>query len=109
MKMIVVPQKDGSVYHVPAHIVAASRATYYAEQDEDTTYDEEFKYTMGSDSELLDWAQNNMRWTDVAEQAVQAKPPSNGLSADELEDAWMGNQGNVEVIEIPGLTCTPWG
>lgn len=58
---------DGSKWDVPAEVIAHSRADYYKEDG----YDAEFKYTMGSDYELLDWASNNMDWADVKSLAVR--------------------------------------
>jgi hypothetical protein len=55
----------GYVWEVPAEVIAKNRATYYAERDKDTTYDEEFNFTMGDDFELRDWFFNNMDWSDV--------------------------------------------
>jgi hypothetical protein len=68
---------DGYVWEVPAEVIAKNRATYYAERDKDTTYDEEFKFTMGDDYELKDWFYNNMDWSDVASEAkLVATPPA---------------------------------
>jgi hypothetical protein len=60
-----VTMPDGSVWAVPAHLIAHNRATYYAEDG----YQEEYDYTMGDDAELEDWAANNMNWSDVAAHA----------------------------------------
>jgi hypothetical protein len=66
---------DGSTWRVPARVVAESRARYYAEKDPDTTYDEEFAYTLGDDYEISDWFFNNMNPEDVLHHAVRVKPP----------------------------------
>jgi hypothetical protein len=65
---------DGSVWAIDGHVVAHNRATYYAEKDPDTTYEDEYKFTMGDEFELTDWASNNMNWDDVKHTARQVKP-----------------------------------
>ena len=54
--------KDGRVFDLDAHIVAHDRAVYYAAQDPDTTFQQEYDFTLRDDAELIDWAQNNMDW-----------------------------------------------
>ena len=71
MKVIRVTMPDGSEWEVPASVVAKSRAEYFSEYDEDCTYDEEYEFTIGSEFELKDWAENNMNWEDVREFSVQ--------------------------------------
>lgn len=61
---------NGCLWEFPASIVADNRAKYYAEKDKDTTYDEEFKYAMDEDVELIDWFGNNMDWEDVEDKAT---------------------------------------
>lgn len=79
----------GFVWEVPAEAIAKNRATYYAENDKDTTYDEEFEYTMGSNYELRDWFFNNMNWEDVESEArLTATPAARNaprLNHDDLE------------------------
>ena len=67
---------SGFVWDVPAEAIAKNRATYYAEGDKDTTYDEEFSFTMGDDYELRDWFFNNMDWDDVADVAKLIATPA---------------------------------
>lgn len=80
---------DGFVWDVPAEAIAKNRATYYAENDKDTTYDEEFEHTMGSNYELRDWFFNNMDWDDVKDAAKlvarPAEPMEPRLNSDDLE------------------------
>jgi hypothetical protein len=79
---------DGSVWSVPAEVVADNRARHYALRDsQDETYDprllyedvytQEYAYTLSDDDELLDWAANNMNWEDVRAHAyrIQEPPP----------------------------------
>lgn len=72
-KRLVVTFSDGSRWRVPASMIAASRASYYAKLETDRDgedygeiYDAEYDYTLKDDTELLDWAHNNMNWGDVA-------------------------------------------
>ena len=66
----------GFVWHVPAEAIAKNRATYYAENDKDTTYDEEFSFAMGDNYELRDWFFNNMDWEDVESEAKFVETPT---------------------------------
>lgn len=68
-------EDSGFVWDVPAEVIAKNRATYYAERDKDTSYDEEFKYTMSSNYELRDWFFGNMDWDDVSEAATLVGTP----------------------------------
>ncbi len=66
----------GFVWHVPLSAVADNRAKYYAENDPDTTYQEEFDYVMDEHSEGLDWFWNNMDFRDVADKAKLVSTPA---------------------------------
>jgi hypothetical protein len=87
----------GFVWEFPAEAVAKNRATYYAEHDKDTTYDEEFRFTMGDEYELRDWFFNNMNWEDVESEARLVETPTGRkkprMNHDDLE---------VEIVE-----CSP--
>lgn len=68
--------KDGGYSWVfPAHLVAKNRAEYYAKNDPDTTYQEEYEFTMSDDYELKDWFLNNMNWSDVSKKATLEEQP----------------------------------
>jgi hypothetical protein len=68
MKYFIVKTTEGT-FRFPASIVAEARAKYYSEVDSDTTYAEEYNYTINDDSELEDWFSNNMDWEDVEKHA----------------------------------------
>ena len=71
-KMLYVQFSDGTIWGIPARIIADIRAKYYAENDsENTEYQAEFDYTMSDDYEIKDWATGNMNWEDVKEHAKQ--------------------------------------
>lgn len=74
-KFIIIAFSDGD-YKIPADIIAKDRAKYYAELDSergdgeyDEIYKEEYEYTMNDNYELIDWAENNMDWSDISDQA----------------------------------------
>ena len=88
-----VTMPDGSKWDVPTIFIAANRAKYYAEKDQDTTYEEEFTFTLHDDFELQDWAANNMNWDDVKSHAVEVKLP---VEVD-YQEGWVN--GKKEIIE----------
>jgi len=80
-KYIQVTFSDGKKYNILATVIAHERAIYYANHDEGEqkieptnewkeVYRIEFDLTLEDDSELLDWASNNMDWSDVEGRAV---------------------------------------
>jgi hypothetical protein len=64
-KRIRITLEDGRVFSVEASAVAHDRASYYAAKDPDTSYQEEYDFTLGDSSELVDWLQNNMNWWEM--------------------------------------------
>ncbi len=91
VKYLRVTMPDGSQWDIEAKVIADNRAQYYADQEDPEdpaaqheVYKEEFEYAMGDDSELLDWAPNNMDWADVEHVAVRHHPPDE----DTYGDAW---------------------
>lgn len=63
-KKVYLTLDDGRVYFLPLHVVAHDRATYYAQRDKDTTYQEEYDYAMSEDGKdcAMDWLYSNMNW-----------------------------------------------
>jgi hypothetical protein len=61
-KIIQIQLDDARIYEIDAHEVAHDRATHYAENDPDTTYESEYEHTMTCRGELEDWLFNNMDW-----------------------------------------------
>lgn len=53
-------KSHGYVWRADAHHIAHDRAKYYAEVDDDTTYQEEYDFTISDDYTLSDWYANNM-------------------------------------------------
>ncbi|AFL99487.1 hypothetical protein Desde_1055 [Desulfitobacterium dehalogenans ATCC 51507] len=93
-KYLRVTMPDGCKWDVPAKVIAEDRAKYYAAADPDTTYEEEFEFTMGNDFELKDWSGNNMNWDEVKDYAEKAILPDPVI---DWEEGWV--DGEKEVIE----------
>jgi hypothetical protein len=75
---LVVEFSDGSRWEISAMVIARQRAFYYAnldasrgEGDFGDLFDKELAYTLSDKSELLDWARNNMNWSDVEKFATE--------------------------------------
>lgn len=71
MGKILVIKQNGYEWAIPYEVIAKSRAEFYKEDG----YDEEYKYTMESDSEISDWFFGNMDWQDVVKEAYICKTP----------------------------------
>lgn len=96
MKWIKVVFSNGEVYKVPATIVAKDRANYYAKNTKDDAkevYEEELQNTLNDDFEIIDWAQNNMNWEEVAEHAVRFYDESKI----DFHKEWISNE--LDIIE----------
>jgi len=98
-KQIQITMPDGSIWGVPAELVAEDRAEYYADKDASDKPDnfekikqQEYEYTLGDNSELLDWAANNMNWNDVAHAAILIRPGSV-----DFQEGWVN--GHKRVVE----------
>lgn len=93
-KMLRITMPDGSVWDVPAMLIAANRTNYYAEKDGfkpgSKEYVEEFDFSM-TKSELIDWSANNMNWSDVS---ASAKMVKNGEV--DYQEGWVN--GDKEVV-----------
>jgi hypothetical protein len=68
-------EETGEQWALPKEVVAGDRAKYYANQDVDTTYKEEFDFVMEDDYEAIDWFRNNMNPEDVIDHFVLIKKP----------------------------------
>ena len=90
-KYLRVTMPDGSKWDVPARLVAENRAKYYAKNDPDTTYEEEFEFTMSDEYELFDWAADNMNWEDVEEFAVRHLGPYDT----DFQEGWVNGEKEI--------------
>ena len=77
MKVLWIKDENGIEWHIEAEAIAKNRASYYAEKYDDTTYDDEFEYTMGDSYDLSDWYFNNMDFADVKASAKRVRVPDN--------------------------------
>ncbi|HAM40756.1 MAG TPA: hypothetical protein DCP69_05310 [Candidatus Omnitrophica bacterium] len=94
---------DGSVWHVPAEIIAESRADYYAVEVDGhksggPEYQAEVAYALSEDGayDLIDWARNNMHWKGIAKHARTVKPPKPVDFREAFSDA------DLDVIDVKG-------
>lgn len=101
-KFILVTMPDGSIWKVRAETVIVNRAKYYAEQDSERgrgTYEEIFdtEYRIGraDNVEILDWAANNMNWSDVAYGAVKLPQPEKQMTPEEFEEGWVNGEKRI--------------
>lgn len=93
------------IFDIPAKIIAEDRAKYYAKLDSesgDGLYGDIFKselaYTLDDDSELTDWASNNMNWSDVEKFAVEFPTMPETFPKEMLERAW-SNAGKKVIFQ----------
>ncbi|BDI33449.1 hypothetical protein CCAX7_55000 [Capsulimonas corticalis] len=103
MKIMRVKLENGEMFDIPAEVVARHRADSYAIDEGERgslayqkMFDEEFAYTLGSNSELSDWSSNNMNWSDLSLHArrVEVEKPK-----PDYEDLWAGAER--EYLEAP--------
>lgn len=102
-KYLIVTMSDNSQWKIPAQYIAEQRAEYYATRDCEkdksldytTIFKEEVKYALKSNSEIEDWASNNMNWVDVKDIAVEM--PSKKKEMD-FEDEW--TNADKEIVEL---------
>lgn len=69
---------DGRIFRVRAAVIAEDRARYLANNDHSgggslwrQTFEAEFDYALADNAELLDWANNNMDWSQLETSAVE--------------------------------------
>ncbi len=110
MKFVVVRFSNDDRFKIPATTIAHDRALYYADRDNPNggtepssewtkTYNEERKYTLDDDSELLDWLWNNMNWADVQATAEKYVTTDDQYVYEEHWNEITENDGNVEIVE----------
>lgn len=98
MKYLQVTMPDGSKWNVPAKIIAENRADYYGKKEPPykKTFKEEFAHAMSDPEDLIDWAANNMNWSDV-ESVAKLSEDANPI---DFQEGWCN--GEKEVIEVDG-------
>lgn len=99
-RVLVITAKDGSKWAIAGEVIAHNRALFYAKDDPDTTYKDEFEFTMTARHEMTDWAGNNMNFEDVKE---FVRPYSPAPKVD-LDAAWSDGFEEAEIsaeIDLP--------
>lgn len=96
-KLIYVDMPDGITYALPVEVIARHRAEYYSHKDYDGNITESLRMDtvplfLADDFEILDWAQNNMNWSDVKDKAHMLKKKATN---DEFEEAWVNGDHKV--------------
>ena len=101
-KLLAITLPDGSVWGVPVEIIARNRAKDYAgEFNGDVEFsmrEDTVPLFQDEDSEIRDWASNNMNWSDVEAHAIKLKD-ANKLTNDDFEEAWAN--GEWEIVDRP--------
>lgn len=95
MSKVISIESRGYIWHIPLEMIADNRAKYYAERDQDTTYQDEFDYVMEDAFEGLDWFRNNMDFADVAEKARLVERPA-PLTEPDPQDY------DADIVEVDG-------
>lgn len=93
MKYLTITE-NGYVYAVPAEVIAKDRANWYKDE-EDNSFEEEFKYTMENNFEISEWFSNNMNWEDVEQYATLIETPGH-----EVPQAGMSETDIVEFDKL---------
>lgn len=103
MKFMRLVFSTGEIFEIPATVIAEDRAKYYANSDcqKDNTlkfsevYAKELDYSLNDNGELLDWASNNMNWSDVEPHAKKVEKVN--FTCD-YQDEWI-NSESKEFVE----------
>lgn len=102
MKILTVKQSDGSIWGVPVELIAMSRAEHYAHEFGNDVQRSLKEDTLplfdgnGGESEVLDWAENNMNWPDVADKALLIKMPG----SPDFQEAWVNGDKNFIEVDM---------
>jgi len=91
-KYLRVTMPDGSKWDVPARVIATSRADYYYDQDFGISQENLYYQALSSDYKLIDWAENNMDWSDVAECAVKVEEEPEPV---DYQEGWVNGEKEI--------------
>jgi len=96
--MMTVEMQDGSTWGVPVAMIARNRAAHYANEfggDIERSLAEDTIPLFEHPGEILDWAVNNMNWSDFDGRQVKVTD----APAPDFQDAWMsGKKGFVKDV-----------
>ena len=85
MTKVIEIRKAGFVWNIDLDVVAKNRAEHYKDESE-TSYDEEYKYTMEDDYEGIDWYLNNMDWDMIPVENKRLVKSPNVKEPDDIDD-----------------------
>lgn len=95
-KNLEITMPDCSVWSVPVLEIAKNRAREYAHEfgnhEEQSLIEDTIPLFESDDYEIIDWASNNMDWSDVKDFAVCIKP-----STIDFKEGWLN--GNKKVTK----------
>ncbi len=96
-RLLYVDMPDGITYALPVEVIARHRAAHYADKHYDGSVIESLRKDtvplfLDCDGEIIDWAQNNMNWSDVKDKAhmLKKKAPDG-----DFEDAWVNGDHTI--------------
>lgn len=96
-KRLIVTMPDGSRWGVPVDIIARDRAKHYAKEfdgDVERSLAEDTVPLFESDDfEIIDWAANNMNWSDVKDHAGRM---AHSTPEPDYQEGWVN--GDKEVV-----------
>ena len=92
-KYLLVTMPDNSIWSIPTRLIAENRNDYYIKVRGENAADveAETEKLFADDYEVIDWAVNNMNWSDVADEAVLAK-----RAETDYQEGWL--EGDKELI-----------
>jgi len=99
-KFLRVTMPDGSKWDIPAKPIAEERARYYAKSDTgkesgpefDKVFNELVEDALEDTYEIIDWASNNMNWSDVKDVAKKVSD----MEID-FQEGWVNGEKEVVV------------
>ena len=92
-KYLLVTMPDNSIWSIPTRLIAENHNDYYIKVRGENAADveAETEKLFADDYEVIDWAVNNMDWSDVADEAVLAK-----RAKTDYQEGWL--EGDKELI-----------
>lgn len=86
-----IEMSNGSWWEVPAKIIADHRANYCGAK-ELGTYAQVISETLNNEDILIDWAEENMIWSDVS---ASARPVHKSTDGTDFDDGWKNGMKQV--------------
>lgn len=97
-KHIFINMPDGLTYAVPVELVARNRAEYYAHKEyggdiAKSLTEDTLPLFIDDNREILDWAINNMNWSEVEQDAIVVERKT---SKDESQEHWVNGEHEIK-------------